>query len=284
MALARALYSRAGIILMDDILSAVDAGVQQWLVSEALCGPLATGRTRILATHYASQCEPRAAFIVYLCNGTVKQKRCLSPSAEPSKRVEKDSARPPIGVECIGQGIPKSQLARSGDGIKPKPQRQNLTPESPYMMYFRVTGGARSWLLVAAATALQQLFNLAKSWWLKIWAAQRQPSLEQMIDDGKDGVKYYGTIYILLCFLSCFAIAARCFVWYVLGNTASEDLFEKMTNSLFGAPLWWIEVTPHGEIITRFTSDMSVVDDRLPHDIGYMIVCICKMASILFTR
>ncbi|KAL3961877.1 hypothetical protein ACCO45_003400 [Purpureocillium lilacinum] len=48
-ALARALYSRASLLLLDDVLSAVDAEVREWIVERALFGDLARGHNRILA-------------------------------------------------------------------------------------------------------------------------------------------------------------------------------------------------------------------------------------------
>lgn len=65
-ALARALYSRAGVLVMDDIFSAVDAHTAQHLCTHALCGPLAKDRTRILVTHHFSLCAPHAEYIVSL--------------------------------------------------------------------------------------------------------------------------------------------------------------------------------------------------------------------------
>lgn len=70
--LARALYSRAGILVLDDIFSAVDVHTAQHLHKHALTGPLATGRTRILATHHVGICLPDAGYIVYLQNGMVE--------------------------------------------------------------------------------------------------------------------------------------------------------------------------------------------------------------------
>lgn len=69
--LARALYSRAGILLLDDIFSAVDVHTAQHLYKHALTGPLAAGRTRILTTHHISICLPQTECIVHLADGAV---------------------------------------------------------------------------------------------------------------------------------------------------------------------------------------------------------------------
>lgn len=70
--LARALYSRAGTLLLDDIFSAVDVHTAQHLYKHALTGPLAAGRTRILTTHHISICLPQTEYIVHLEDGAAE--------------------------------------------------------------------------------------------------------------------------------------------------------------------------------------------------------------------
>ncbi|KXL50173.1 hypothetical protein M433DRAFT_151473 [Acidomyces richmondensis BFW] len=69
--LARALYSKARHVLMDDVLSAVDSHTAKWIFDKALMGPLMYNRTCILVTHNATLCLPRAEFAVVLDNGRV---------------------------------------------------------------------------------------------------------------------------------------------------------------------------------------------------------------------
>ncbi len=69
---ARALYSRAGILVLDDIFSAVDAHVGRHLFEQALTGELGHGRTRILVTHHVALCLPRTNYSVLLANGTAE--------------------------------------------------------------------------------------------------------------------------------------------------------------------------------------------------------------------
>jgi ABC-type multidrug transport system fused ATPase/permease subunit len=70
--LARALYSRAGILVMDDIFSAVDAHVGRHIFEQAICGELCDGRTTILATHHVSLVLPKAKYAVHLSNGSIE--------------------------------------------------------------------------------------------------------------------------------------------------------------------------------------------------------------------
>ena len=72
--LARAIYSKAGILILDDIFSSVDAHVGLHLFEHALCGELGKGRTRILATHHTDLCISRASYHVELGNGRTLRK------------------------------------------------------------------------------------------------------------------------------------------------------------------------------------------------------------------
>ncbi|CAG8566074.1 12436_t:CDS:2 [Acaulospora colombiana] len=71
-ALARAVYSRAKHILIDDVLSAVDAHTARHLMNECLLGPLMKGRTRILVTHHVGLCLSVASYLVVTNNGEVR--------------------------------------------------------------------------------------------------------------------------------------------------------------------------------------------------------------------
>jgi ABC-type glutathione transport system ATPase component len=85
--LARAVYSRASILLLDDVLSAgkslisqtlsyinarlVDAHTAHHLYHECIKGELMRGRTVILISHHVTLCAPGADYVVALDNGRV---------------------------------------------------------------------------------------------------------------------------------------------------------------------------------------------------------------------
>lgn len=75
---ARALYSRAGILVLDDLFSALDAHVGRYIFENGLTGELGIGRTRILVTHHVALCKPRTKYLVELGEGTVEHAGLLS--------------------------------------------------------------------------------------------------------------------------------------------------------------------------------------------------------------
>ncbi|KAJ3293228.1 hypothetical protein HDU79_000597 [Rhizoclosmatium sp. JEL0117] len=69
--LARALYSQAKIVILDDPLSAVDAPTAKHLMLHAINGPLLVNRTVILVTHAVGLVVPFAEFVVFMKAGQV---------------------------------------------------------------------------------------------------------------------------------------------------------------------------------------------------------------------
>ncbi|KAJ3075135.1 hypothetical protein HDU98_009089 [Podochytrium sp. JEL0797] len=69
--LARALYSRAAVVVLDDPLSAVDASTARKLVRDAVGGELVKGRTVVLVTHAVALVLPVAGFVVVMKAGEV---------------------------------------------------------------------------------------------------------------------------------------------------------------------------------------------------------------------
>lgn len=69
--LARALYSTAKIVILDDVLSAVDSHTALWIYENAISGPLMQGRTCILVSHNVSLTIKKAKTVTVLDNGRI---------------------------------------------------------------------------------------------------------------------------------------------------------------------------------------------------------------------
>ncbi|KAF3938642.1 hypothetical protein ABW19_dt0204021 [Dactylella cylindrospora] len=71
--LARALYSNAKHVLLDDCLSAVDSHTAKWIYDKCIMGPLMQYRTCILVTHNVALCVPRSKFVIVMKGGEIVQ-------------------------------------------------------------------------------------------------------------------------------------------------------------------------------------------------------------------
>ena len=283
-ALARALYSDATTIIMGDILSAVDIHIRYWLVDKALCGPLSLHRTRILATHHVGLCRLPAAYIVHLSRGTVDKIEQLTPRSLQSMLFPE-----PESAESLEQPYGKGH---SKDEAPKKQPSENLTDHgilTTFKQYFAYSGGAASWILVISIILLCDFLSIRKDWWLQ--QGTRRPAASECVTTSEAAITcsesavpsapQFTVVYIMLTLDYCLGLGIRCFGLYMIGFKASNTLFSAMTDSVLQATLEWIDITPRGHILTRFTTDMKTIDLRLPHDVGYLVDCLLKVAARL---
>ena len=60
------MYSSASILLLDDVLAALDVHTAKWVVKEAFAGELVVGRTVLLITHNIGLVAPVADYALVL--------------------------------------------------------------------------------------------------------------------------------------------------------------------------------------------------------------------------
>ncbi|KAH7027455.1 P-loop containing nucleoside triphosphate hydrolase protein [Microdochium trichocladiopsis] len=188
--LARAMYSRAGILVLDDIFSAVDAHVGRHIFEACLTGELGKGRTRILVTHHVALCESRTKYLVELGNGVVlnagpveelKEDGTLAKikSHEQSPReIQEDEDMTAVNSEEVS--------VNDADGTEPLVKVPSKTPEARkfveeearergsikkkvYATYLHDSGGWPFWTGAAVIFLVVMALGLGRSWWLKVW-------------------------------------------------------------------------------------------------------------------
>jgi ABC-type multidrug transport system fused ATPase/permease subunit len=134
-ALARAVYSSAKTIILDDVLSAVDAQTGRHLHEQVLLGPLMKGRTCILVSHAINLVAPSAKFIVLLDDGQVvasgsPAELSASGSLDLSAHDDTDSGSDGTKVEDRGDG----DLIDAGHDESPTaPTLESVHPEEVFV-------------------------------------------------------------------------------------------------------------------------------------------------------
>ncbi|KAK0746383.1 P-loop containing nucleoside triphosphate hydrolase protein [Schizothecium vesticola] len=198
--LARAIYSRAGLLVFDDIFSAVDAHVGRHIFEKCLNGELAAGRTRILVTHHVALCEAKAKYLVELGDGKVLYAGPVADLREDGvlerikiheqthEEIEADEAVTAVnsdtnsedGQSSLDGGVLKKVLS-----LKPTPRKfveeetreQGAVRKQVYATYLKDSGGYLFWVFVVCVFALVQGFSIARSWWLRIWTGSHDEEL-----------------------------------------------------------------------------------------------------------
>ncbi|KAI5274557.1 bile acid-transporting ATPase [Aureobasidium subglaciale] len=279
--LARALYSKASTILLDDILSALDTHVSAHVLG-ALNGPLGAGRTRILATHQLALCMPKASYAVCIADGTAQAKvlgtfgsgqdtvaELGNGGWELAVTYDADSSEPPIESD-----LHKHQPTPHTDPDK-VPTTADATRATSWT-YIEALGGQKFVLTYCSALVLRQILITLPIWTLKNIKAQGHSSKTAIND-----VLYYTILYAVG---TAFAVLSELvFNAHEAFGTlrASDTLFKMMLDTVLRMPLAWLDSVSTGDLIQRFSTDSQAIDDTLMAVVSEFSQCFIEIATIV---
>jgi len=166
-ALARAIYSTAETLVLEDIFCAVDAHVGRWILEKCINGSLCKGRTRILVTHSLGLVLSSAAYIVELGGGTIIY------SGPPSVYAGRDTGSDLIISTVEAESTGKDADIADGFPLPSQPNaaRKFLLEEgreigkvkwSVYLAYLKHGGGMVLWIACAMLFLAFQISILSK--------------------------------------------------------------------------------------------------------------------------
>lgn len=151
-ALARALYSRARTLLLDDVLAAVDAQTAHLLV-KTLGGDLVKDRTCILVTHSLPLCLPAAHHVVVLDKGSVQFSGPPS-EASASLGIEYEPVQPeetnPLGEAHLAKEESSVDLNKSVES-RDEVRSAGAVSWGVYSFYLKARGNIWTWIIILSA-------------------------------------------------------------------------------------------------------------------------------------
>ncbi|KAF8139182.1 P-loop containing nucleoside triphosphate hydrolase protein [Mycena galopus ATCC 62051] len=276
--LARAVYSKASILLLDDVLAALDVHTAQWIVEKCLSGDLIENRTVILVTHNVALTRPIADFVVsFGSDGQVHSQGTIS---EITKRgslaaqIHKDQQVLDKTQQEIDAEAPVS-VSTEGKLIVAEEVQLGHVSASSLKMYFLAMGGKYPLFFFAAffgGLFFQQFFVTLRTWQLGYWAKQYDDRPAEDVD-----VIFNLSIFVGIVFISTAAVAIV-FIYLVFGQLrASKVIHNNLIDSVLRAPLRWLDVTPTSRIIARVTNDVRAVDDSLANQFWPLTSLIVSM-------
>ncbi|KAF7843202.1 ABC transporter C family member 13 isoform X1 [Senna tora] len=271
LALARALYHGSDVIMLDDVLSAVDAQVARWILQNAILGPLTQGRTRLLCTHN-TQAISSADMVVIMEKGHVKW--VGSPNDVPvssyktfSPSNELDSDVPNQGQSCSTSSssklkeLPDRDINHDLDGVEEiievELRKEGKVELGVYKNYAMFTGWFITVVICLSAILMQASRN-GNDLWLSFWVdttESRQTGYS---------VSFYLAVLCLFCIINSFLTLVRAFSFAFGGLQAAIKVHNRMLGQLINAPVQFFDQTPGGRILNRFSSDLYTIDDSLP--------------------
>ena len=293
-AVARALYGQPLLLLADDPLSAVDARTQSALLATfSAFARGGQGRSILCALN---QPHHLAAFDrVVQIDGTGALQEGAPPKrsaikgddtidslpgvvVSPTIAADAASKPPDEAAKKKPQGSAVSSVATSSTAQKPALGMKESKEDGGFdgslvTTYLRSMGGhvvATYYVVLACSYAAYITGDMFLTRWI---GASRPPEAllanatlaEVQAADAQAAIQYDASLVYLAVYAGCsivhvLLLVGSSAIWAYGGVRASRSLHSGTIGRLALAPLWWYDATPGGRIMSRFTSDIGVVD------------------------
>lgn len=275
LALARAVYLRSDLYLLDDVLLAVDSHVGKHLIEQVLSRQLgllrhktivmATNSLAVLGYSTAISLLERGRIVEQGAFGEIKDGRLFELLREFGREAPSETPPPVSHPTDAARLAPFRWTSLADAGRLAQPAERSAKGRVQWHVYREYINAASRlgvcvWLVFLVLTSV---FAVAANYWLKHWAEHNSAS-----GANRDAVRYIAVYAVLGLSSSLCTVARGALLWTHLAIAASTRIHDRMARALLRAPMAFFETTPAGRITNRFTSDISKVDDTLPRAFG----------------
>ncbi|TLD32087.1 ABC transporter [Venturia nashicola] len=293
-ALARAVYSRSNILILDDPLSALDFQTGETIVRKCFKGPLMEKKTIILVTHRTDLVSHLANQVIAITDGsaTVLNSDVLSEngfangidSKVPNSTEEEINANGNSGISTPDKFMDEEHRAEWGVQAR------------VYWKYIK-SGGLNWWALLIVALACHRSLSIAQSWFLKSWGegyneesqsfilidragdmfSSKSFSSTQNFSVSKlswhnpitdfpspaDDVRPWLVAFLVIAILQSVMLLTVSLVQLAIMYCAGKTLFAEAMLAVSRATFRFYDVTPVGRLMNRLTSDIGTIDGNI---------------------
>ncbi|KAH7925973.1 P-loop containing nucleoside triphosphate hydrolase protein [Leucogyrophana mollusca] len=303
--LARAVYSRASILLLDDVLSAVDAHTAHHLYYECIKGDLMRGRTIILVSHHVQLCSSGASYIVALDNGRLlfegsQEAFYASPTMATVMQSsgKSDEREAPVASSAAAENAPEADATSetsstaytTEDATPPKVEKKaprklvedekravGRVSKDVWMLYVKSCGGYGYWVWFGVFLVLGTLTPVAENWWLKTWSGATPE------EAAVNGPVYYISIFAAVTLIGVLISTYRYFVLYNGSIHASSVLYQKLLETVLFANIRFHDTVSRGRLLNRFGKDFEGIDSRLADHFGRSLMYALSFFTIVIS-
>ncbi|KAI0381939.1 ABC transporter [Hypomontagnella monticulosa] len=268
LALARAIFSRADILILDDPFSALDGRTESQIV-ESLLG--SDGLLRKLGTTVLLICNSTQYFhlsdkVIILKDGRIKEQgkwdELISRDPQILKVIpSEDHAHEAAPVSFNRLPPQQESYENAAANLKRK------TGDSALYSYYLEAAGLKSFVFMVSCTALYSFFITFPQYWLKLWT-ESNLSNDWLFIGG----------YIALNLAAWISTNGQ--MWSTVIHMAPHSglhLHNILLKTVISAPLQYFSGTDTGSILNLFSQDLQLVDRKLPNDVSTVTTQVFKL-------
>ncbi|KAL8758852.1 MAG: hypothetical protein Q9184_003801 [Pyrenodesmia sp. 2 TL-2023] len=266
-ALARAIYSPARILFLDDPLSALDHQTAETIIRKCLSGALTDGRTIVLVTHRTAICRNLATQVIEVNGGIARVlDRGELPQEDLSRVISSDSTN-----ETKPDGQDEGEAAAPEKFMDDEKRAYGGVKAAVYREYIKA-GKLKWWAILVIIVALHRLVGVGATWFLKAWGEAYNRPQERVASglfDSLPSPEVNVRPWLLGFFLLAIVQAAVFLIWQcftiIITYTAGRRMFKDIMDRVSHATFRFYDVTPVGRLMNRLTSDIGVVDGGISY-------------------
>ncbi|XP_049848169.1 ABC transporter C family member 3-like [Schistocerca gregaria] len=295
--IARAMYSRSDIVILDDPLSAVDPHVAELLFKNVILAMHQANRTVFLVTNQL-YFLPHADHIVLMKKGRIVDQGTYRYLLTESKEFIKLQKSTKIQVEPEGsehgvdyevqEQIEKLKHAQKTKEFKVDPKKDEENKRKGLLVQEEHTeeggvsfetlkshilmGGVICFITAIFFLALSTASRTYGSIWLSDWA--------NPLKNDYTKEQYLGVYMGLVLGESIMSLGFSFFI-IVFTISVSRKVHHGLFHSISRAPVSWYDSTPIGRILTRFSNDINIIDTLLTQQIEQMLNIFFQLLGII---
>lgn len=300
-ALARAAYSDANILLLDDPLSALDQQTAESIVRKLFAGPLFQERTVVLVTHRTDLVSGMADQVIQLEHGRASK---LSQAIMAQGNLQRHTSNTSADGDDQAKRRKTVATAVPVKFIEEEHRAHGGVKASVYWAYIKA-GKLSWWLVLFIALAVYRFLGIYLSWFLKDWgeAYKTKAEVHSMLHQYENVFAISSSLtgglpppdedvrpWVLILFLIG---VGRSISWtlcdavmLIIIYTAGKRMFKDIMGRVSHATFRFYDVTPVGRLMNRMTSDIGVIDGGISQQFkniaAFSLSWISSMAIIAF--
>lgn len=279
--LARALYQRTKLYLLDDPFSGLDTSTAKQVIHNCFGshstdqrGIFPQGSTVVVVTHsiHLLPVLPIDVEVIVMENGTiaetgrfdelnadVSKSRLKSMMAVVDERAElpDDENKPFDGKEWAEDTTKEVEATDQEEDSSEKEsdeehRERGLVDFHVWKLYANSVGKILTMAILLSVTVMQVSRN-GLDWWIAMYTNKHSVSPTRFVD-----------VLLWITAVNCISVFFRSFLFAFGGLQAAKSIYSTLVSKVFGTSLSFFDSTPVGQILNRLSGDTYAVDESLP--------------------
>lgn len=226
-------------------------------------------RTVILVTHHVALLAPVTDYLVHMAvggtidhHGPIDQMKQLI-DTESAGEVGPDHVEEPVSEAHPVEKPPVAvvEAASNGDAeagklVTVEEKGEGRVSRSALIAFFRLAGGPIYWSIYFTVIVIGEILYAVCNWWLGEWSR----AYDETDDPRKVSILYWLGMYVLLMFVQLGCYNSSSIQWMFGAIRASTEMHRNLVHHILHAPMRFLDKTPTGRILGRFTKDFTTLD------------------------